>query len=360
MKLLKIGIFVFVICFIVKINFVLAGSCGSLAIINDGVGDNSPSGDSNDSNGSTSMSNPSKSSTKPDLFIKEFYFGSNKRTHYYDDESVHLYAQVKNVGKSVSTGITKITLKYYRFRGEKINGDLKELGSDNIKGENLASGKTKSEDMTSSVPDDEDKYQYYACIDAGKVVAENNENNNCSNPIAIRVHKRPDLHVSNLITDDENTTSFIKGDPNGIYGIVTLRNDGGEPFDDVPVRWYLDGVHIGDDNMRHWNLQHNDVKHEDISFLVPDAIGAHALRACADFPDDKDQSDNCKEMTFKVLKPPIPGDLNSDGTVNLSDYNILLKNLNATDCGNIADINGDCVVDIFDYNILRENFGKTN
>jgi hypothetical protein len=55
----------------------------------------------------------------------------------------------------------------------------------------------------------------------------------------------------------------------------------------------------------------------------------------------------------------IPGDINKDGVVNIFDYNILLQNFGATNCGNVADLNGDCVVNIFDYNVLLQNFGRT-
>jgi hypothetical protein len=56
----------------------------------------------------------------------------------------------------------------------------------------------------------------------------------------------------------------------------------------------------------------------------------------------------------------IPGDINQDGVVNIFDYNILLQNFGAVDCGNVADLNGDCSVNIFDYNILLQNFGRTS
>jgi hypothetical protein len=55
----------------------------------------------------------------------------------------------------------------------------------------------------------------------------------------------------------------------------------------------------------------------------------------------------------------ILGDLNSDGVVNIFDYNIFLQNFGSQTCGNTADLNGDCKVNIFDYNILLENFGRT-
>ena len=59
------------------------------------------------------------------------------------------------------------------------------------------------------------------------------------------------------------------------------------------------------------------------------------------------------------MTPPTPklGDTDSDGDVDIFDYNILIENFGSTTCGNVADLNSDCNVDIFDYNILLQNFG---
>ena len=56
----------------------------------------------------------------------------------------------------------------------------------------------------------------------------------------------------------------------------------------------------------------------------------------------------------------IPGDLDNDGDVDIFDYNLLVENFGASECGNLADISEDCSVNIFDYNIIVENFGKTD
>ncbi len=53
-----------------------------------------------------------------------------------------------------------------------------------------------------------------------------------------------------------------------------------------------------------------------------------------------------------------PGDLNADNKVDIFDYNLMVQNFSATNCGNVADLDGNCRVDIFDYNILVQNFGK--
>jgi chitodextrinase len=53
----------------------------------------------------------------------------------------------------------------------------------------------------------------------------------------------------------------------------------------------------------------------------------------------------------------IPGDINQDGTVNITDLSILLSNWGSTtrsDC----DLNGNGTVDIFDLSILLTNYGR--
>jgi hypothetical protein len=54
----------------------------------------------------------------------------------------------------------------------------------------------------------------------------------------------------------------------------------------------------------------------------------------------------------------LPGDLNSDGKVDNSDYTILVSNFGKTGSGVVGDIDGNGKVDIFDYNLLVVNFGK--
>ena len=73
-------------------------------------------------------------------------------------------------------------------------------------------------------------------------------------------------------------------------------------------------------------------------------------------------SDGSFVITASVPTPtptptPKPGDLNADGKVDISDYNVLVANFGKTGT-NIADIDGNKIVDIFDYNVLVGNFGK--
>lgn len=187
--------------------------------------------------------------------------------------------------------------------GEKENSDRKEMGSDNIKGENLGENKTKEEDLSFGAPDGDNKYQFYAIVDTDNAVSESNENDNRSGTIACRVHGRPDIKVSALELSD-GRVDFTSGE--FFKARATFTNSGGEPFEDVPVRWYLDNTHFANDNMRHWNIEHNDTKHEEVNLVQALAVGRHALKVCADFSSDKNQKDNCRETVFNIL-PPKPG-----------------------------------------------------
>jgi hypothetical protein len=61
-----------------------------------------------------------------------------------------------------------------------------------------------------------------------------------------------------------------------------------------------------------------------------------------------------------ILHTLIPGDVNSDGLVDVADYNIWAANVGKTDAGwSQGDLNGDGLVDVADYNIWAANVGKT-
>jgi len=66
------------------------------------------------------------------------------------------------------------------------------------------------------------------------------------------------------------------------------------------------------------------------------------------------------ENIWRIGATPIPGDLNFDGKVDISDYNLLVTNFGKTGTpGWIpADITKDGKVDIFDYNVLVGNWEK--
>jgi hypothetical protein len=62
-------------------------------------------------------------------------------------------------------------------------------------------------------------------------------------------------------------------------------------------------------------------------------------------------------ITHAAPNPNLPGDLNSDNTVNASDLSLLLTNYNTTNSA--ADINGDGHVNVLDLSILLGHYGQS-
>lgn len=60
-----------------------------------------------------------------------------------------------------------------------------------------------------------------------------------------------------------------------------------------------------------------------------------------------------------ALLPPLPGDANLDGRVDLSDFGILKQHFGAGTQRSEGDFNGDGQVDLSDFGILKANFGSS-
>lgn len=61
--------------------------------------------------------------------------------------------------------------------------------------------------------------------------------------------------------------------------------------------------------------------------------------------------------------PPLAGDVNGDGVVDLVDFNLLKANFGATGPNVVrgdGDLNGDSSVDLVDFNLLKSSFGATS
>ncbi|MCX6763277.1 MAG: CHAP domain-containing protein [Candidatus Moranbacteria bacterium] len=253
--------------------------------------------------GGVTNPDPSGSSSKPDLFIKEVRYHDEK-TKYYSDEKIKIEIKVKNSGKSVDSSIKKISVKGYQFKGEKENGDRKEIGDENIKGEHLKSGDTKNEEIEFDAPSEEGKYQNYVCVDTGNNVAESNEDNNCSGTIWYRVHKRPNLFLKSLLLNG-GQLQFVPGEI--VQAEAITGDSGGEPFEDVKAGFYLDGQFAGEENMRHYQFENHGEKSEETYITMPSALGSHNISACADYDNkhqETDESDNCYTVNFTVIEPP--------------------------------------------------------
>jgi uncharacterized protein (DUF2141 family) len=92
------------------------------------------------------------------------------------------------------------------------------------------------------------------------------------------------------------------------------------------------------------------------------AYGSYTISAYATpVPSETDTANNnCTGGTVKVT---IPGDLNGDGTVDVSDFGILQRAWGSSpgmsNWDPRADINGDGVVDLSDFGIMQMNWGKS-
>lgn len=269
-------------------------------------------GDGDPGMGGFIVSDASSSGSKPNLFVKELRF-KDENIEYYSDEDIEVEVKVKNSGKSVNKDITKIKLKYYRYFGEKENDDAKYIGSDNMKGENLGKGETKGENIEFDAPSTEGKHNVYVIVDTENAVSESNESDNKSGAISCRVHDRPRLKIQSLVLNG-GETCFSPGDV--VKAEITAKNNGGEPFSDIQVAYYLNNQFLEEDNMRHDNLEHDEEKGEYIYFTVPQTAGSHFISAyidCYEMVQEEDENDNWLDVEFQVADgipedPQIPPD----------------------------------------------------
>jgi hypothetical protein len=97
-----------------------------------------------------------------------------------------------------------------------------------------------------------------------------------------------------------------------------------------------------------------DVKRETVNEYMKITVNGSNVTAQA-FDISGKLLDSFTISTGSVVKT---GDLNSDGKVDIFDYNILVGNFGKTGTGIAGDIDVNGKVDIFDYNLLVGNFGK--
>lgn len=63
------------------------------------------------------------------------------------------------------------------------------------------------------------------------------------------------------------------------------------------------------------------------------------------------------QVFLRVGVPPLPGDANGDGSVDLTDFGLLKANFGAGTSRPQGDFNEDQMIDLTDFGILKENFG---
>ena len=157
-------------------------------------------------------------------------------------------------------------------------------------------------------------------------------------------------------------TSPVLNSPTINGGNVILSWQNGENN----VATYLNASTVGDfdpsGTLKNMNVINTGVTGKTTYHLSDLSQGKYYWAVVADgcSPVQRRISNGRFEIGTLPTPTPLPGDLNHDNKVNISDYTTLLQNFGNTACNNVADIDGTCMVDIFDYNILMGNFGKLN
>lgn len=242
---------------------------------------------------------------KPDFTVREAFINHHHKLIRPGKEEL-IMTRLKNIGKERSP--SSISVKYWRSDGLKIDEKEKrrDLGTDTIQAQNLPPGDSKWEQKHFTAPSTEGKYNISVEMDEEEKIAEVNEDNNLSDPYVFEV-KKPELYFSSASVTGGATTYF----PGDIFELKTFtENDGAEPGPDAKIGYYLDGVLIGEDNMRDYNLEPEDPpKDESIYVVVPQALGQHTVSAVIDPGnkiDERDDHNNTWQFTFQVVAPPPP------------------------------------------------------
>jgi hypothetical protein len=95
---------------------------------------------------------------------------------------------------------------------------------------------------------------------------------------------------------------------------------------------------------------------------VPDVTNKYDLEPCStSYWYDRGLYAACyPKIANLYIFRPIPGDLNRDGVVDITDIIIMARHyVGAAPYSSFYDFNGDNVVDIFDFVVITKNFGRT-
>jgi murein DD-endopeptidase MepM/ murein hydrolase activator NlpD len=123
----------------------------------------------------------------PDFITKKIWFSNssgNPKTVFKPGEAMQIHIEVKNVGADTPSGID---VDYFRSNGLYKDSDPKNIGTDFIHKDDLEGGETHNELKNTTAPITKGRYNFVACPDPDHNVAEEHENNNCSDEAVFKV-----------------------------------------------------------------------------------------------------------------------------------------------------------------------------
>ena len=243
---------------------------------------------SGDTKVNRTIANPAYIPRVPDLIISSFTV-SNKAV--ITNQSISLYATVRNSGRSVS-GLT--TLRYYRSSKATITNDdtrATQVATGTVSG--LSIGSTSDKTASVAVPTKAGTYYYGVCVNS--VVSELNTNNNCSSSVAVKVSGRPDLTISSFTASNKTPTLGQR-----ISFSAVVRNSEDSASAPTTLRYYRssnatitnDDTQIASGTVS--GLLKGSTGDKTASITAPKTAGTYYYGACVDtVKDELNKNNNC-------------------------------------------------------------------
>ena len=269
--------------------------------------ENGKSGSTGGMGGIYVISDPSSSSKKPDLFVKEARLardndGSKVRDEFYPRENIYAVAWVKNVGKNADKD-SKVG--FYLSKGEKPDENKDRIGRENIKKENLKKGATKKEYIKFDAPSKPGKYNIVIRADDEKKIDESNEDNNWSGTLVFKVREYPDFLITEVSFNGDDGI-FSPGETILIKAIG--KNQGGDSDSDVRLAYYItyplgETILIDTDNIRDYHMESGESKGENTTFIAPDEVGIYTVTVIIDYQNnikEGNEANNSFTTSFEV------------------------------------------------------------
>jgi len=161
-------------------------------------------------------------------------------------------------------------------------------------------------------------------------------------------YSRRDAIDTRIVNDVRNGTGHIIDDPSDVGGWVNIASGSActdSDNDGMPNEWE-----------NRYGFNPNSASDNNLDY---DNDGYKNVEEFLNGTDPKNGSSQTPVPTPQTL----PGDVNSDGTVNIQDYQALSlsfgKSQGQSGFNSHADFNSDGIVNIQDYQILSTNFGRT-